>query len=61
MPIEQRNPSNLGTDHTRCLTEGGQDVMPITGFPDGKAQIPVHPMGAVAIHIGARLPIGAGR
>jgi hypothetical protein len=33
MPIEQRNPSNLGTDHTCCLTEGGQDVMPITGFP----------------------------
>jgi hypothetical protein len=47
--------SNLATDKTRCLTEGGQDVVPVTVFPDGKAQIPVQPMDAVALHVEARL------
>jgi alpha-amylase len=52
--------SNPATDKTRCLTEGGQDVAPVTVFPDGKAQIPVHPMDAVALHAGARLLGGEG-
>jgi alpha-amylase len=47
--------SNLTTDKTRCLTENGQDVMPVTVFADGKAHIPVNPMDAVALHVEARL------
>ena len=42
--------SNLATDKTRCLTENGQEVMPVTVYPDGKAHIPVQPMDAVALH-----------
>jgi alpha-amylase len=53
--------SNLATDKTRCLTEGGQDVTPVTVHPDGKAYIPVPPMDAVALHVGARLLGGEGR
>jgi alpha-amylase len=48
--------SDLARDRTRCLTEDEQDVPPITVHPDGKAQIPVRPMDAVALHVGARLP-----
>lgn len=47
--------STLATDRTRCLTENGQDVMPVTVHSDGKAQIPVPPMDAVALHVGSRL------
>jgi alpha-amylase len=47
--------SNLANDKTRCLTENGQEVMPVTVHPDGKANIPVQPMDAVALHLGARL------
>ena len=47
--------SNLAADGTRCLTENGQEVAPVTVYPDGKAHIPVHPMDAVALHVGARL------
>jgi alpha-amylase len=50
--------SNLATDETRCLTGNGQEVTAITVFPDGKANIPVQPMDAVALHIGARLVDG---
>jgi alpha-amylase len=47
--------SNLASDKTRCLTENGQEMMPVTVHPDGKANIPVQPMDAVALHLGARL------
>jgi hypothetical protein len=47
--------SNLTTDKMRCLTENGQEVPPGSVHPDGKANIPVHPMDAVALHVGARL------
>jgi alpha-amylase len=47
--------SNLATDKTRCLTEDGQEVMPVTVFADGKAHIPVNPMDAVALHVEAQL------
>jgi alpha-amylase len=47
--------SNLATDKTRCLTDTGQEAAAITVFPDGKANIPVQPMDAVAVHSGARL------
>jgi alpha-amylase len=47
--------SNLAPDHMRCLTENGQDVPSVTMHPDGKAHIPVPPMDAVVLHIGARL------
>jgi alpha-amylase len=47
--------STLAPDKARCLTEDGQDVGPVTVHPDGKAQIPVSPMDAVALHVEARL------
>jgi alpha-amylase len=47
--------SNLAPDKTRCLTEDGEEVMPVTVHADGKAHIPVQPMDAVALHGGARL------
>jgi len=47
--------SNLAPDKMRCLTENGQDVAALTVFADGKAHLPVQPMDAVALHVGARL------
>lgn len=47
--------SNITADKTRCSTENGQDVSPVTVSADGKANIPVKPMDAVALHIDARL------
>ena len=47
--------SNRTQDKTRCTSESGQAVAPVTVFADGKANIPVNPNDAVAIHVGARL------
>jgi alpha-amylase len=47
--------SNTTADKTGCIREDGQNVTPVTVFADGKANIPVRPMDAVALHIGARL------
>jgi alpha-amylase len=47
--------SNMTADKTRCITEDGQDVTPVTVFADGKANVPVRPMDAAALHVGARL------
>jgi alpha-amylase len=47
--------SNITADKTRCIMENGQNVTPVTVFADGKANIPVRAMDAVAIHVGARL------
>jgi hypothetical protein len=45
----------MTADKTRCITEDGQDVTPVTVFADGKANVPVRPMDAAALHVGARL------
>jgi alpha-amylase len=47
--------SNPTADKTRCITENGQNVVPIRVFGDGKGNIPVPSMDAVALHFEARL------
>jgi len=47
--------SNITADKTRCMIENGQNVAPVTVFADGKANIAVAAMDAVALHVGARL------
>jgi alpha-amylase len=47
--------SNMTAEKTRCITENGEDVTPVRVFADGKANIPVRSMDAVALHVGARL------
>jgi alpha-amylase len=47
--------SNMTSDKTRCITEDTQEVTPVTVHADGKANIPVRSMDAVAIHVGSRL------
>jgi alpha-amylase len=47
--------SNIVAEKTRCVTESGQGVTPVTVFADGKANVRVPPLDAAALHVGARL------
>jgi hypothetical protein len=47
--------SNIVAEKTRCVTESGQEVTPVTVFADGKANVRVPPLDAAALHVGARL------
>lgn len=47
--------TNVAADKTRCVSEEGQEVGAVRVFADGKANIPVSAMDAVALHVGARL------
>jgi hypothetical protein len=47
--------SHLSTEKTKCVSDNGSQVAPISVFDDGKAQFVVAAMDAVAIHVDEKI------